>query len=59
MNIWERMPCEGTGITLDKLPMPPKPMTREVAIQIMAAELRYGKGTIRPALLAEAKAVLS
>ena len=52
---FDLIPCEGTGVTLDRCYRPPPKMTRECAMQILAAELRWGKGTMRPELLAQAK----
>jgi hypothetical protein len=58
MNIWEMMPCEGTGITADKIYRPRALMTREQAVKMLAIAKRYPKGTIRDEFLNEAMEVI-
>lgn len=56
---FEILQCDGHVVTLDKccLRQPPK-MTRECAMALMVAVKRYGRGVMRPHLLAEAEEVL-
>ena len=52
---FDLIPCEGFGVTADRMYRPPPKMTRECAMQILAAVQRYGKNVMRPELLAQAK----
>ena len=59
LSPFELLPCEGTGVTADKMCLSKKLMTREQAIKMLAIAADKPKGTIRAEFLAEARMVLN
>ena len=57
-HIFDLLPCDGVGVTCDKLYRPRALMTREQAEAMLAIAAKYPKGTIREEFMSEAKAVL-
>jgi hypothetical protein len=59
MTIWDRFPCDGVGITCDKLPKERALMTVEQAREMLRIAAKYKKGTIPEEFLSEAAKVLN
>jgi len=59
LSPFELLPCEGTGVTADKMCLSKKLMTREQAIALMAIAAKYPKDAVREEFLAEARMVLN
>ena len=58
MTIFDLLPCDGHGVTADKLYRPRALMSREQAESMLAIAKRYPKGTIRDEFLNEAMEVV-
>ena len=58
MTIFDLLPCDGHGVTCDKLYRPRALMSREQAESLLAIAAKYPKGTIREEFLSEARKVL-
>ena len=59
MTIFDLLPCDGHGVTCDKLYRPRALMTRAMAESMLAIAAKYPKGTIRDVFLDEAKEVMT
>ena len=59
MTIFDLLPCDGHGITCDKLYRPRALMSREQAEAMLAIAAKYPPKTVREEFLAEARKVLS
>lgn len=58
MTIWDRFPCEGTGITCDKMPKERALMTLAQAKSLLAIAATHKPGTIREEFIKEAEEVM-
>ena len=59
MTIFDLLPCDGHGITCDKLYRPRALMSREQAEAMLAIAAKYPPKTVREEFLAEARKVLN
>ena len=58
MHPFQILPCDGVGVTCDKMYRPRALMSREQAESLLAIAAKYPKGTIREEFMAEARKVL-
>ena len=58
LSIWDLLPCEGHGVTADRIYRPRALMSREQAEAMLAIAAKYPPKTIREEFLKEAREVL-
>ena len=58
-DIWDLLPCDGTGVTCDKVYRPRALMTRAMAEEMLRIAAKYPPKTIRDEFLSEAREVLN
>ena len=59
MTVFDLLPCDGHGVTCDKLYRPRALMSREQAEAMLAIAAKYPPKTVREEFLAEARKVLN
>ena len=59
MHPFDLLPCEGHGVTADRIYRPRALMTVEQAKAMLAIAAKYPKGTIRDEYLEEARKVIN
>ena len=59
MHPFQILPCDGHGVTADKLYRPRALMTRAMAEEMLRIAAKYPKGTIREEFMEEARRVIN
>ena len=59
MHPFDLLPCDGTGVTCDKISRPRALMTRAMAESLLAIAATHKPGTIREEFLSEARKVVN